>query len=298
MNSKIILTLTALMLTTAAIAGTGEGSGEKGHASGESSERSQGLGGDNEAGAVQFGQTDIYDQVNGGARLILAYDAALNAFSGTVENTLTTLLPNVRVEIHLSNGSELGPEFLGDLAPGQITDISLQSTPGGFVTWSAHPETGLGEVGSESAGGESGDPSSPVLALGQSRQGVVNGIQTSMSYNSVMDVFSGTVQNVTAKPICSVQIELNLKQGTKTVVELGPQPVGDLAAGGRKMSVELRVADEPLAANVAFDGWEIHPESVVCGGTAATSAESGGESHSDEGSEGDGEEHGSEGSGS
>ena len=42
-------------------------------------------------------------------RLILHYDAASNSFKGTVENTTSGVLDRVRIEVHLSNGTELGP---------------------------------------------------------------------------------------------------------------------------------------------------------------------------------------------
>ena len=84
-----------------------------------------------------------------------------------------------------------------------------------------------------------------------------------MSYDPVRRSFSGIVENAMALTACSVQIELNLKQGTRTVVELGPSPVGDLAPGA-SATTELLVDDEPLAAGVAFDAWEIHPEVFDC----------------------------------
>ena len=84
-----------------------------------------------------------------------------------------------------------------------------------------------------------------------------------MSYDPVRRSFSGTVENAMALTACSVQIELNLKQGTRTVVELGPSPVGDLAPGA-SATTELLVDDEPLAAGVAFDAYEIHPEVFDC----------------------------------
>ena len=96
---------------------------------------------------------------------------------------------------------------------------------------------GGGGEGSETSGhvegpeGGGGDPSSPILALDESFDGVVNGVRVAMSYDPVRRSFSGTVENVMALTACSVQIELNLKQGTRTVVELGPSPVGDLAPG-------------------------------------------------------------------
>ena len=136
-----------------------------------------------------------------------------------------------------------------------------------------------GGEGGESGGGEQnetsghaegpegggGDPSSPILALDESWDGVVNGVRVAMSYDPVRGSFSGLVENTTAQTLCSVQIELNLKQGTRTVVELGPSPVGDLAPGA-SATTELLVDDEPLAAGVTFDAWEIHPEVFDCNG--------------------------------
>ena len=63
--------------------------------------------------------------------------------------------------------------------------------------------------------------------------------------------------------VCSVQMELNLKQGTRTVVELGPSPVVDLAPGARA-TPEFRVDDEPLAATGTRGGW-------CCAPTASSS---------------------------
>ncbi len=128
---------------------------------------------------------------------------------------------------------------------------------------------GGGGEGNETSGhaegpeGGEGDPSSPILALDESFDGVVNGVRVAMSYDPVRRSFSGIVENTMALTACSVQIELNLKQGTRTVVELGPSPVGDLAPGA-SATTELLVDDEPLAAGVAFDAWEIHPEVFDC----------------------------------
>lgn len=128
-------------------------------------------------------------------------------------------------------------------------------------------------------GGESGDPASPILTLDDSWDGVVNGIRTAMTYDAAKGSFSGIVENTTNQTIQAIVIEINLKQGTKTVVELGPQPVGDLAPG-EQTTVELLVADEPQAAGVSFDAWQIHPEA---GGGSEGSNESGGEQHGAEG---------------
>ena len=108
---------------------------------GEHSEESD-SDGDGEESGTQYGLTETYDVVRAGARLILSYDASSNAFMGTVENTTEDTLRRVRVEVHLSNGIELGPTTPLDLAPGQVTDITLPATTEPFESWSAHPEVG------------------------------------------------------------------------------------------------------------------------------------------------------------
>ena len=88
--------------------------------------------------------------MRGGARLILKYDATNNTFSGTVENTTDEVLQSVRVEVHLSNGVELGPTTPIDLAPGDQADVMMDATNMVFDSWSTHVEVGLGEHGSRS----------------------------------------------------------------------------------------------------------------------------------------------------
>ena len=72
--------------------------------------------GEEESG-TELALDETYDKIRNGARLILAYDAQSNAFKGTVENTTNETLKRVRVEVHLSNGKELGPTPPTDLAP-------------------------------------------------------------------------------------------------------------------------------------------------------------------------------------
>ena len=93
-----------------------------------------------------------FDAVRAGARLILNYDAAGNAFQGTVQNTTGNVLSNVRVEVHLSNGTELGPTTPVDLAPGQAQPVNLPATAASFTGWVAHAEVG----GGDGSGGEHG----------------------------------------------------------------------------------------------------------------------------------------------
>ena len=85
---------------------------------------------------------ETFDEVRAGARLVLSYESNANAFIGTVENTTGATLSQVRVEVHLSNGTELGPTTPVDLAPGQVIDITLPATSQPFASWSAHPEVG------------------------------------------------------------------------------------------------------------------------------------------------------------
>ena len=130
-----------------------EGSGEHG-GSLESGEQHS------EESGTQFARNEAYDEVRAGARLILSYDSAANAFTGTVENTTEATLSRVRVEVHLSNGTELGPTTPVDLAPGQAVDVTLEATKEPFTSWSAHPEVGgdseSGEHSSDSESGEHG----------------------------------------------------------------------------------------------------------------------------------------------
>ena len=102
---------------------------------GESSE-------EGEESGTQFALNETFDEVRAGTRLILSYDSNANAFTGTVENTTGAALSRVRVEVHLSNGIELGPTSPVDLAPGQTHDINLPASDEPFESWSAHPEVG------------------------------------------------------------------------------------------------------------------------------------------------------------
>ena len=107
---------------------------------------------------MQLALTDTYDSIRAGAHLILNYDAATNSFKGTVKNTTGAILPQVRVEIHLSNGVELGPTSPIDLAPGQQIPVVLMAEGPPFDKWTAHPEVGgSGGEGGGEHGGEDGE---------------------------------------------------------------------------------------------------------------------------------------------
>ena len=104
-----------------------------------------------EESGTQYALNESYDQVRNGARLTLVYDAQKNSFVGITCNTTDNTLKQVRVEVHLSNGVELGPTTPTDLSSGECMDFTLEATSDSFDAWSAHPEVG------ESGGGEHGN---------------------------------------------------------------------------------------------------------------------------------------------
>ena len=130
--------------------GDGESASEHGgeESSGEHSGGTEGAEGDEESG-TQYTKNESYDESRKGARLVLRYDPDQDAFVGTVTNTSNAVLDQVRVEVHLSNGVELGPTTPGDLQPGKSAQITLAADGEQFDTWSAHPESGSDEHGTE-----------------------------------------------------------------------------------------------------------------------------------------------------
>ena len=106
---------------------------------------------DQEESGTVLSLDETYDQARNGAWLVLAYDWKSNSFKGNVENITDGILKQVRVEIHLSNGVELGPTTPTDLNPGESIEVILTATTSSFDGWTAHPEIG------ESSGGEHGE---------------------------------------------------------------------------------------------------------------------------------------------
>jgi len=107
-----------------------------------------------EESGTEYALNENYDETRHGARLLLAYDEASNSFQGTVENTTGEVLERVRVEVHLSNGRELGPTAPADLKPREKREITLTATSTGFEGFSAHPEVGNREHGHGEKHGE------------------------------------------------------------------------------------------------------------------------------------------------
>ena len=121
-----------------------EGSGEHG-SEGESGNESGGVGGEEGSRATTLALDETFDAVRSGARLILNYDAPSNSFKGTVENTTNGVLHRVRIEVHLSNGMELGPTTPTAMAPGEVVAINLPATQAAFTGWTTHVEVGTGD---------------------------------------------------------------------------------------------------------------------------------------------------------
>lgn len=66
------------------------------------------------------------------------------AFTGTVHNTTSATVSDVRVEIHLSDGVEPGPTPRQDLAAQEQSDVRLDGRGQSFTIWSVHVELGSG----------------------------------------------------------------------------------------------------------------------------------------------------------
>ena len=312
--------------------GGGESGGERG-SGGEGSESggegvesggesgSEGSGGGEEASANMLAPDETFDMVRGGARLVMSYDAVSNSFKGTVENTTNGVLAQVRIEVHLSNGVELGPTTPIDMAPGEVRAVDLAATAAPFTGWTPHAEVGSGEGGQAGSegGGESGPDgpegaesggagneaameaamSSPITPLDQTWNGVLGGLAVSARYDAATQSVQSTVRNTLPQVLCYVQAEPHLKSGTQTVGELGPDVLG-LLSPGQEAESSVSVASEPSLAGVSFDGYVVHLEVFDCGGTGpvphtgGAGAEGGGGEGT--GSEGSGSESGGEGS--
>ncbi|MDE2711496.1 MAG: hypothetical protein F4Y71_07900 [Acidobacteria bacterium] len=118
-----------------------ESGSESGTESG--SESSSGSGEPGESG-TQYGLADTAHETRSGVDLVMSYDAAAQAFTGTVTNTTAAAISNVRVEIHLSNGVELGPTARVTLNAGQTNPVQLAASGQSFTRWSVHVELGSG----------------------------------------------------------------------------------------------------------------------------------------------------------
>ncbi len=111
--------------------------------------------GEGEEDRTMLGIVESYNVEKNGVNLVLSYDANTSKFMGTVKNISNDIIKNVRVEIHLSNGKELGPTKAVDMAANESYTIELDASGEKFETWNAHAEVGSGEHGGESEEGHS-----------------------------------------------------------------------------------------------------------------------------------------------
>ncbi len=146
--------------------GAGEHGGREGRGTGDERGGGEhglsGEGGEDE-GAYVPKMTKQNELFANGARLVLEFDPGTQAFVGSVTNTTARTLAQVRVEVHLDNGTELGPTKRIDVAPGQTVPVELGAFGNQFSAWVSHPEAGVeeghgggGEGGGEGAGEHGG----------------------------------------------------------------------------------------------------------------------------------------------
>ena len=160
-GGRLLSTAVALLVTLAMAGCHGEhwaeDEGRREHIAEGQARGDHGAEGGEESGQ-RLSLAERWDAVDNGARLILSYNPPTTSFIGTVENTTQQTLCAVRVEVHLSNGTELGPTARTDLEHGQKMGVELSAAGEVFDWWTTHPETsscsggeGSGEHG---AGGE------------------------------------------------------------------------------------------------------------------------------------------------
>jgi len=114
------------------------GRGEEGH--GEEGEEEHGEEG--EESGTRYSKSESVDVVRRGVQLKLRYDESSSTFIGTIKNVSNEPVKKARVEVHLSNGVELGPTTPVDLAPGQQADVKLSAENQTFTMWETHAEVG------------------------------------------------------------------------------------------------------------------------------------------------------------
>ena len=123
-----------------------ESAQEHGSESGEEhGAESGGEGGEAGEPGTLYGITETARQSRRGVDLVIRYDEAAARFAGTVTNTTGAPVADVRVEIHLSNGVELGPTPLLTLKPDQRSQVVLDARGQDFAAWQVHIEIGRGE---------------------------------------------------------------------------------------------------------------------------------------------------------
>lgn len=105
-----------------------------------------------EENGSQFSKEQTLEETKYGVKLVLKYDKAKQAFVGTIENKSNEIAARARVEVHLSNGVELGPTKPQDIKPMGKIKIHLPAKDQDFKRWSGHAEVGSREHEGEGRG--------------------------------------------------------------------------------------------------------------------------------------------------
>lgn len=118
----------------------GEEHGEEDEHAGHDHAPGEGHDDEHEESGEYIARDADWDETRRGIRLMLSFDADDNAFTGSVQNTTGATVCGVRVEIHLSNGTEIGPTDPVDLPSGETLVVALEAGDEDFETYNAHPE--------------------------------------------------------------------------------------------------------------------------------------------------------------
>ncbi len=118
----------------------GEGAEGSGHS--EGSEGGEGEGGELGESGNRYNPGDTAYESRSGVDLVMSHYGPGDRFEGTITNMTGSAISNVRVEIHLSNGTELGPTPNVTLAAGEMQDVELDTGGQNFAWWSVHVEIG------------------------------------------------------------------------------------------------------------------------------------------------------------
>jgi hypothetical protein len=93
-----------------------------------------------EESGVYIARTARWSETRGDAWLQLSFNSGSNAFSGRVSNTGNEPLCDVRIEVHLSTGVELGPTEATEVPYGGSINVTVPTGGEEFATWTAHHE--------------------------------------------------------------------------------------------------------------------------------------------------------------
>ena len=130
--------------------GGAEGAGGEGHGpGGEGSGSESGASGSEEGSGAQLALDDTFDAVRSGARLVLNYDAASNAFIGTVGNTSGNVLRwrqdrSASLERHGTRAHHSGGPGSGSRSLRSTCPRPRRHSPDGWLTprWAAAKPAG------------------------------------------------------------------------------------------------------------------------------------------------------------